>query len=221
MRVNDQNGNSRVEPMEIVEMTVRVQNMGHGDARGVAADVQVGQNVFLAGDAQTHFNLGAIPTGKYRDFKFMFYTNNRIAGGEKIPIVVNLTEARPKFNAQKDPALAMNAELQPRRIPTRLEALKRALALARTIAPEARITALYVANDKHGPTAVSYTHLRAHETVLELVCRLLLEKKKMQPTLILFKFPILHVIYLFKISYTSLPYMHCSVYFSFDTTAIE
>ena len=29
--------------------------------------------------------------------------------------------------------------------------------------------------------AVSYTHLRAHETVLDLVCRLLLEKKK-QPT---------------------------------------
>ena len=26
---------------------------------------------------------------------------------------------------------------------------------------------------------VSYTHLRAHETVLDLVCRLLLEKKKM------------------------------------------
>ena len=25
--------------------------------------------------------------------------------------------------------------------------------------------------------AVSYTHLRAHETVLDLVCRLLLEKK--------------------------------------------
>ena len=29
-----------------------------------------------------------------------------------------------------------------------------------------------------GATAVSYTHLRAHETVLDLVCRLLLEKKK-------------------------------------------
>ena len=27
------------------------------------------------------------------------------------------------------------------------------------------------------PGAVSYTHLRAHETVLDLVCRLLLEKK--------------------------------------------
>ena len=30
----------------------------------------------------------------------------------------------------------------------------------------------------HSPNAVSYTHLRAHETVLDLVCRLLLEKKK-------------------------------------------
>ena len=27
-----------------------------------------------------------------------------------------------------------------------------------------------------GPGAVSYTHLRAHETVLDLVCRLLLAK---------------------------------------------
>ena len=30
--------------------------------------------------------------------------------------------------------------------------------------------------------AVSYTHLRAHETVLDLVCRLLLEKKKHNQT---------------------------------------
>ena len=28
------------------------------------------------------------------------------------------------------------------------------------------------------PAAVSYTHLRAHETVLDIVCRLLLDKKK-------------------------------------------
>ena len=31
---------------------------------------------------------------------------------------------------------------------------------------------------KEGQWSVSYTHLRAHETVLDLVCRLLLEKKK-------------------------------------------
>ena len=34
--------------------------------------------------------------------------------------------------------------------------------------------------DTHGVVAVSYTHLRAHETVLDLVCRLLLEKKSHQ-----------------------------------------
>ena len=30
----------------------------------------------------------------------------------------------------------------------------------------------------HNIVTVSYTHLRAHETVLDLVCRLLLEKKQ-------------------------------------------
>ena len=33
--------------------------------------------------------------------------------------------------------------------------------------------------------AVSYTHLRAHETVLDLVCRLLLEKKTKSPTTVI------------------------------------
>ena len=35
--------------------------------------------------------------------------------------------------------------------------------------------------------AVSYTHLRAHETVLDLVCRLLLEKKKTIYFLVLYE----------------------------------
>ena len=38
------------------------------------------------------------------------------------------------------------------------------------------------ANDDGGISSVSYTHLRAHETVLDLVCRLLLEKKKNKTT---------------------------------------
>ena len=39
-----------------------------------------------------------------------------------------------------------------------------------------------VEGDDRISKAVSYTHLRAHETVLDLVCRLLLEKKKKSPT---------------------------------------
>ena len=97
MGVNDQNGNGRVEPMEIVELTVRVQNIGQGDARDVFADVKLGQNVFIAGDSLTHFELGGLSSGKFKDFKFMFYTNNRIGNGEKIPVAVTLGEARPRF----------------------------------------------------------------------------------------------------------------------------
>ena len=37
-------------------------------------------------------------------------------------------------------------------------------------------------SDTSGQYPVSYTHLRAHETVLDLVCRLLLEKKKKKQT---------------------------------------
>ena len=37
---------------------------------------------------------------------------------------------------------------------------------------------------KHPLTPVSYTHLRAHETGRNLVCRLLLEKKKKEVQLI-------------------------------------
>ena len=39
-------------------------------------------------------------------------------------------------------------------------------------------SSLYSLGNSAYVTTVSYTHLRAHETVLDLVCRLLLEKKK-------------------------------------------
>lgn len=107
--INDQNSNGKVEPMEISEVTARVQNVGRGDARSVVAELLAGPNVFLAGDAQTRFELGNIPSGKYRDVKFMFYTNNRIKNGERIPLELKLTEARPRFNAASQLALSMNA----------------------------------------------------------------------------------------------------------------
>lgn len=107
--IADQNGNGKVEPMEIVEVTARVQNTGYGDARSVVAEVMPGQNVFMAGDAQTRFELGGIPSGQFRDVKFMFYTNNRIKNGEKIPLSLQLSEARPRFSANQQLALAMNA----------------------------------------------------------------------------------------------------------------
>ena len=46
------------------------------------------------------------------------------------------------------------------------------------VVPHAMSNGLWVPDNQYNSFAVSYTHLRAHETVLDLVCRLLLEKKK-------------------------------------------
>ena len=50
-------------------------------------------------------------------------------------------------------------------------------------APLAQNSTLSSGEEVTSIKAVSYTHLRAHETVLDLVCRLLLEKKKNNNTL--------------------------------------
>lgn len=109
MGIEDQNKNYKVEPMEIVEITARVQNIGYGDARNVSVDIHPGQNVFMAGEGTTHFELENIQAGKFRDVKFMFYTNNRIKDGEKIPITIDIKERRPKFSASNPLSLVMNA----------------------------------------------------------------------------------------------------------------
>jgi hypothetical protein len=109
MGIHDRSGNARVEPMEIVEITARIQNIGHGDARNVQVEVLPGENVFMAGDGVTHFELGSIPSGTFKDIKFMFYTNTRIKNGETIPITVGIKEARPQFHASQALQLVMNA----------------------------------------------------------------------------------------------------------------
>ena len=52
----------------------------------------------------------------------------------------------------------------------------------------------------HTHRPVSYTHLRAHETVLDLVCRLLLEKKKSKQQTIAYKK--LHALYTHNTTHT-------------------
>ena len=61
----------------------------------------------------------------------------------------------------------------------------------RTKSPELKYlptTAILVTDLVVFERSVSYTHLRAHETVLDLVCRLLLEKKKKNTHIILYLF---------------------------------
>ena len=56
--------------------------------------------------------------------------------------------------------------------------VRRRTVVARQVEIGLLLDALLATGSQPVQQAVSYTHLRAHETVLELVCRLLLEKKK-------------------------------------------
>ena len=60
-----------------------------------------------------------------------------------------------------------------------LRVLKPLMRQALTATPDEQLVHERTAQGQllHGLAPVSYTHLRAHETVLDLVCRLLLEKK--------------------------------------------
>ena len=107
--INDQNSNARIEPMEIVELTARVQNVGRGEARQVVAIIELGNNVYLAGDSKTHFSVGDLAPGAYRDIIFSIYTNRRIANGDPIPIELKITEARSEFKRSASLSLTMNA----------------------------------------------------------------------------------------------------------------
>ncbi|MBI5212327.1 MAG: hypothetical protein HY957_03015 [Nitrospirae bacterium] len=99
----------RVRPGETVEVTVRIQNTGYGDARAVSVDIETGENVFMAGDSKTRFELGGLPAGKFKDVKFEFYTNKRIRNGEKVSITVRINEARPQFKLAKALDILMDA----------------------------------------------------------------------------------------------------------------
>ncbi len=107
--IADQNSNARIEPLEIVELTARIQNTGQGDARGVMARIELGPNVFLAAGSDTNFELGELKSGAYEDVSFSFYTNRRIKNGEQIPVTVQIDESRPRFAQSTALALEMNA----------------------------------------------------------------------------------------------------------------
>jgi Skp family chaperone for outer membrane proteins len=107
--ISDQSGGSKVEPGKIVEATVRIQNIGHGDARNVNAKIIFGKNVFISGESVTSYNLETLPSGQFKDIKFSFYTNNRISNGENIPIKVQIFEAREKFGTSRQLELVMNS----------------------------------------------------------------------------------------------------------------
>src|SRR5665811_259098 len=97
----------------------------------------------------------------------------RIADLERIPDVVRATLAlEPEIDALSERYRFMRHAVVVGRGLNYSNAFEMALKLMETcyVVAERFSSADFL----HGPIALSYTHLRAHETVLDLVCRLLL-----------------------------------------------
>lgn len=92
--IDDQSGNGQIEPREIVDITIRIQNKGQGEAYNVMAAVKVGENVFLAPDSKTKFALGNLQPGEYKDIIFTVFTNSKATS---VPVYILLKEARGRY----------------------------------------------------------------------------------------------------------------------------
>ncbi|RLG43414.1 MAG: hypothetical protein DRN81_06550, partial [Thermoproteota archaeon] len=92
--ISDFNDNAKIEPQEIVNVAVRIQNVGRQKAMNVKTKLILGENVFLTEQNKLEFELGELPPGEYKDIKFSFFTNKRIKGGERIPIDIAISEKR-------------------------------------------------------------------------------------------------------------------------------
>jgi len=93
--IDDASEDARIEPAEIVDITVRIQNRGQGIARDANAKVRLGDNVFFAGDSPREFPIGNLEPGAYKDIKFSIYTNKKAT---EVPVSVEFSEKRSRFD---------------------------------------------------------------------------------------------------------------------------
>jgi len=87
--IDEPSGNGRIEPAEVVSLTVRVQNQGQGVAKQVTAKVVAGKNTFIAGDSSVVERIGDLPAGQSQDFSFEAFTNRQAT---EMPIYLDLVE---------------------------------------------------------------------------------------------------------------------------------
>jgi hypothetical protein len=109
VKIFDQNGNSKVEPMENVEIAAKVRNTGIGPGKDVKVALALGENVFISGAGKTSIELGDLAPGASKDFSFMFYTSRNLKAGQKIPISIKVAETRPRFAIARALNLRMSA----------------------------------------------------------------------------------------------------------------
>lgn len=93
--INDQSGNGRIEPREIVDVVARIRNAGEGAARDVRVTVLPGPDVLLTPESPREIALGVVRAGETRDIRFGAFANSRASA---FGVSLAVREARPRFD---------------------------------------------------------------------------------------------------------------------------
>jgi hypothetical protein len=96
LRIDDQSGDGRIAPRELVDVTVRIWNTGLGPARDVKASLSTGDDTFLIEETARQLTLGTMAPSEHRDVSFALYTNTR---ARDVRVIITLTEATGRFGA--------------------------------------------------------------------------------------------------------------------------
>ena len=94
--VDDASGDGIISKGETADITLRVQNIGHGKAKQVVLNILEDRlnNIFIISDK--HFKLGELKSGESKDVIFTISTNNRV--NNAVNINFNIQEKRPQFS---------------------------------------------------------------------------------------------------------------------------
>lgn len=86
------NGNYKIEPSEIIEVTAFLQNKGYGIANNVKAELKIGDsNIFLLSE-KSSFDFEIVEPGDYKSIHFTLTVNKRFNNTE-LPISFVITES--------------------------------------------------------------------------------------------------------------------------------
>ena len=94
--VDDTSGDGKISKGETVDITIRIQNVGQGNAKQATLYLLEDRidNVFII--SEKHFELGDLISGESKDITFSISTNNRV--NDVIYISFNIQEERPQFS---------------------------------------------------------------------------------------------------------------------------
>ncbi len=95
--VDDPQGRGVITPGQVVDITVRLLNVGEGTAEDATVNIEVGNNLFLAVNTDRRKQIGTIEPGAYRDISFSAFSNRE---ADAFPVTLSLSERTGKHGLQ-------------------------------------------------------------------------------------------------------------------------